>query len=140
MSAGHKRKREHDQDWIEFLREYELDDKADALQAEGVGSSRDLFAMSESDAKELRKELKLRWRFLEMWKVVQEREKSEREKTQKAEREAAAFQSTIDDLQQRADVAALVRGMRTYAAHSGVQEKVCVALLNLTPSLEGDKY
>lgn len=68
MSGGRKRNREHD--WIALLREYELDDRVEDLESEGVASSRDLLDMSESDAKEVRKDLKLRFRFLGLWKDV----------------------------------------------------------------------
>ncbi len=88
-----------------LLREYELADKADLLKAEGVASSRDVLDMSESDAKEVRQHLKLRFRFIGLWKDIQAREQ--------AEEGAAAFERTIDDLKQRADVAALVQGMRS---------------------------
>ena len=54
-----------------------------------------------------------------------------RTQAEQAEQEAAAFLRTIDDLQQRGDVAGLVRGMSTYASHSGVQQEGCRALVNL---------
>ena len=84
-----------------LLSEYGLHDKADVLETEGgVASSSDMLAMSESDAKELRKELKLLWRFVEMWRDIQAREK------------AAAFGDTIEGLEGRKDIAGLVRGLK----------------------------
>ena len=55
------------------------------------------------------------------------------------ELEAATFERTIEHLESRGDIAALVRGMKTYAAHTSIQEKGCDVLLNLTPSV-GDEY
>jgi len=71
----------------------------------------------------------------QLWKKEEEeaREKAEREKAErkKAEEEAAAFQRTIGNLKQKADIAALVRGMRKYSIHCGIQEQGCGALWNL---------
>ena len=61
---------------------------------------------------------------------------NERTQAEQAEQEAAAFLRTINDLQQRGDVAGLVRGMSTYASHSGVQQEGCRALVNLARNAE----
>ena len=58
----------------------------------------------------------------------------------KAEREAGKFERSIASLGARRDLAALVRGMRTFGGHSGVREKGCRSLLNSTPSATGDEF
>ena len=58
----------------------------------------------------------------------------------KAEREAGKFERSIASLGARKDLAALVRGMRTFGGHSGVREKGCRSLLNSTPSATGDEF
>ena len=42
------------ENWLALLREYELDDRAEDLEAEGVGSSMALLYVSEGDANQLR--------------------------------------------------------------------------------------
>ena len=50
--------------------------------------------------------------------------------------QADAFLLTIEDLYQRGDVAGLVRGMSTYAAHVGVQGCGCWVLSNLAANAD----
>ena len=156
--SGRKRKREHDKGWMALLREYELDGLADRLAAKGVWSSKDVFHMLESDVSQVMRDAEVPFRFRGLWGKVQqefdktegvtpfekaarelaereeaEREQAEREQAEhkKVKKEADAFERTIDGLQQKADIVALVRGMQTYTTHFRTQKKGCRALRNL---------
>ena len=51
--------------------------------------------------------------------------------------EQGDFERSIASLQERADVASIVRGMSKRATNRGVQIKGCEAILSLTAGIEG---
>ena len=128
--SGRKRKREHDAGWMALLREFGLDGLADKLASKGVWSSKDVFYMLESDVSRVMSDAEVPFRFRGLWqkvrqefhetegetrlekaaRVLAERKQAEREETEREQ--ASAFERITDDLKQKADVAALVRGIQ----------------------------